>query len=156
MSMRRLVCIGLFASLALFTFAAHADPWSSGCLVGPMDSYNRCTITGTPAAVLGAIAAPIMVAGAVVTIADELNKAHQELPPGTVSQPNKKPSLSYVPPVPEDPYLNQPERPTTPSPAFNFNDKAANVATAVTAAAVVGAIIGTIAADAGKKGATKH
>jgi hypothetical protein len=151
--MRKLaVALGLLGTLALGNATAHADP--SGCLIGPMGSYSTCTLTGTPATVLGAIAAPVLVAGAAVTIAEELKKAHQELPPGTVIQPNKKPSLTYVPPVP-DPHSNQPEHPMAPNPAVDFNDKATNIATAVTAVAVVGAIVGSIAAGS-KKGASRH
>jgi hypothetical protein len=150
--MRTLVTLVIGAALSFLSTSARADVWDNGCVIGPMDSVSRCTVTGAPATGLAAVAAPILVAGAIVTIAEELNKTHQELPPGTVTQPNKKPSLSYVPPTAEDPYRNQPERSTKPNPAFNFNDKATNIATAVTAAALVGAIVGTIASDSAKHG----
>src|SRR5260370_40176295 len=104
--MRKLVVLALPAVLPLLPATAHADPWSDGCFTGPMDGYSRCSLGGAPAAGLAAVAAPFLVAGAIVTIADELNHSHQELPPGTTSQPNKKPSLSYVPAAPEDPYRN--------------------------------------------------
>jgi hypothetical protein len=148
--MRQLVVASLLISIAFASSTVRADQWD-GCVVGPMDSYNRCTLSGSPAAVLGAVAAPFLVAGAVVTIADELTRHHQELAAGTVVPPGKKPSLSYVPPAPEDPYRNGHEHAVAANPAFDFNDKATTVATAITAAAVLGAIIGTIAADAGKR-----
>src|SRR4051812_46677190 len=100
--------IAVAVSLALFAAptAAHAD-WS-GCYLGPT-STQSCSIGGGPAAILAAIAAPILVAGAASTIAGELHKQHQELPTGadpataTTTGAQAKPTLSLLPPAP-DPY----------------------------------------------------
>ena len=144
--MRKLVALLLGASLVLTTAARADHAYLGGCLVGPMDNVSRCSISGLPAAGLAAVAAPILVVGAAVTIAHELDKSQQgELPPGTVTQPNKKPSLTYVPAAPEDPYYNREHAPAMQSAAFKFNDTTTNVMTAVAATAVVGAVIATVA-----------
>jgi hypothetical protein len=147
----------LAVSFALFAAptAAHAD-WS-GCYLGPT-STQSCSVGGGPAAILAAIAAPILVAGAASTIAGELQKRHVELPagdddPATANQPNK-PTLSLVPPAP-DPYreaagakLAGKERRRPPNGAFELNERATNVAMVATGAMVAGALIATIVKSA--------
>lgn len=135
--------------------AARADYNLGGCLVGPMDAYTRCYVAGAPAAGMAAVAAPFLVVGAVATIAHELDQhGDGELPPGTVLGNGKqKPSLSYVPAAPSEPLRSEPVK--APSGAFNFNDKASTVATAVTVAALVGAVI-AVAAGAGKPSGARH
>ena len=144
-----LVCGALVAA----PVAARAD-WS-GCVLGPSD-LNRCSITGTPATALAAIAAPIIVAGAVASVAHELNKRTEERADGvapvasTAAGAKHQPNLALVP-DPPDPYRATPGHPETrhkPSAAFQFNENATNVATVVAGAAVVGALIATIAKDA--------
>jgi hypothetical protein len=154
--MRKIVAFVLSGSLFLLTSTARADDFHlGGCFLGPMDSLHRCDITGAPAVGMAGVAAPILVVGAMVTIAHELNKSQDgELPPGTVTQPNKKPSLTYAPAAAADPYYNREHPPAKPSAAFKFNDTATNVVTAVTAAAVVGAVIATVAS--GAKGGGKR
>lgn len=126
--------------------AAHADSWS-GCLLGPSD-LNRCSITGAPAAALAAIAAPVLVAGAAVTIAGELDKRIVErAPDGVQRKTGQRPTLTLVP-EPPDPYrarAGQPEKRRAPDPAVQFNETATNVAIGVTGAMVVGAIIANLA-----------
>jgi hypothetical protein len=149
--MRTSIVIASCATALLFSTAARANDFDlGGCFLGPSDSLHRCYVSGAPAVGMAGVAAPILVIGAAATIAHELKKSQTgELPPGTTTGSNNKPSLSYVPPVEQDPYRNQ-EHSTQPSPAFKLNDTATNVATAVTAAAVVGAIIATTASAAKK------
>ncbi|MCA1665489.1 MAG: hypothetical protein LC659_14690, partial [Myxococcales bacterium] len=122
---------------------------------------NRCSLGGAPAAILGAIAAPVLLAGAAVTVADELHRRTEErdaaaasaATPASATAKHAAPSLALVP-NPPDPYrarAGSVETRTQPSAAFRFNDTATNVATVVTGAAVVGALIGTIVHDAHRK-----
>ena len=145
----------LAASLSLALVAAPlcARAQSVGCLIGPSDAYP-CSVGGGPAALLGAIAAPVIVAGAAVTVANQLGHRVEErddlVPPAT----GKRPNLALVP-DPPDPYREPPNKKkregrTKPSPAFQFNETATNVATAVTGAMVVGAVIATIVTEAKK------
>jgi hypothetical protein len=146
----RVVLASLLAgSLVAAPLAAHAD--ATGCLVGPSD-VNPCSLGGSPAAILGAIAAPVIIAGAAVTVANELSRRTVERAPDddaatkTASGKKARPSLALVP-DPPDPYrapAGKPERRARPSGAFQFNETATNVATAVTGAMVVGAIIADI------------
>jgi hypothetical protein len=154
--MRRALTWSLALALVAAPAAARAD-WS-GCLLGPTD-LNRCSVSGAPATALAAIAAPVLVAGAAVSVAHELEKRTQErLPDGTgtaTSATGKKtqPNLALVP-DPPDPYRAAPGHPETrtrPSAAFRFNENATNIATAVTGAAVLGAMIATIVKDAHHK-----
>ncbi|HEX8951518.1 MAG TPA: hypothetical protein VF945_06715, partial [Polyangia bacterium] len=131
--------------------AARAD--AMGCLVGPSD-WSRCSVGGSPAAILGAIAAPVILAGAAVSVATELGRRTEERAPddGGAAAPasatgkKARPSLALVP-DPPDPYrapAGKKETRARPSAAFQFNETATNVATAVTGAMVVGAIIADI------------
>jgi hypothetical protein len=152
--MRTIVTWILGCALIAAPVAARAD-WS-GCLIGPTD-LNRCSVGGAPAAALAAIAAPVLLAGAAVSIEHELRKKTEErLPDGVTPasvSPNgtrTQPNLTLVP-EPPDPYRAPPGRPETrhkPSAAFQFNENATNIATVVTGAAVVGAMIATIVKDA--------
>jgi hypothetical protein len=135
------------AALTLAPVAARAD-WQ-GCLLGPGAFDSRCTVTGVPATALAAAAAPVIVAGAAFTIVDELRRRTvEQYPDGTVTNPNQRPSLTLVP-VAADRYRdsgNGPRRATPArNPAFEFNETATNVATAIAGAAVLGAIIATVA-----------
>jgi hypothetical protein len=145
--MRRSIASALAFALVAAPLTARADAFM-GCLTGPSD-LNRCSISGAPAAALAAIAAPIIVAGAAVTVAHELRKRTDERLPDARATPHKKgaPTLALVP-EPPDPYrtpAGAPERAAPSSAAFRFNDTATNVATAVAGAAVLGAIIATVA-----------
>lgn len=146
----RVVLASLLAgSLVAAPAAARAD--ATGCLAGPSD-LNPCAIGGSPAAILGAIAAPVIIAGAAVTVANELSRRTVERAPDddaatkTASGQHAPPNLALVP-DPPDPYrarAGQKETRGKPSAAFQFNETATNVATAVTGAMVVGAIIADI------------
>jgi len=136
--------------------AAHADDLL-GCIAGPTD-VHRCSVTGAPAIALAAVAAPVLVAGAAVSIAQELTHRTQEratrenVPAPPAGARRAQPNLALVP-DPPDPYrapanANAKETRRKPSAAFQFNDTATNVATAVTGAMVVGAVIATIVHDA--------
>jgi hypothetical protein len=131
---------------------AAARAQSVGCLLGPTDT-NPCSVGGGPAALLGAIAAPVIVAGAAVTVAHEMTKRTEEREAAAGTPTGKKPNLALVP-DPPDPYREPAGKPekarTKPSAAFQFNDTATNVATAVTGAMVVGAVIATIVHEAKK------
>lgn len=150
--MRSIVAWTLTGALVAAPVAARAD-WS-GCVVGPIDG-NRCSFGGAPAAVLAAIAAPILLAGAAVSVAHELDKrTNERLPDGTTPASGKRaqPSLTLVP-EPPDPYrasTGYAELPRKPNAAFQFNDTATNVATVVAGAAVVGAMVATIVKGAHK------
>ncbi|MDB4971498.1 MAG: hypothetical protein JWN44_7187 [Myxococcales bacterium] len=150
--MSRSTALAVSFALLAAPAAAHAD-WS-GCYLGPT-STQSCSVGGTPAAILAAIAAPILVAGAASTVAGELQKRHVELPagdddPGTTTRP-RQPSLSLVPSTP-DPYreaagtkLAGPrERHRKPDPAFELNERATNIALVATGAMVAGAVIANI------------
>jgi hypothetical protein len=150
--MRRALCLSFAVVLAGAPSLARAD-WT-GCTLGPSD-LNRCSISGAPAALLGAIAAPILIAGAAVSVADELRHRTEErdaaAPPATVKH-GQPANLSLVP-EPPDPYrapAGQKEARHKPNPAFQLNENATNVATAVTGALVVGAVIATIVHEAHK------
>jgi hypothetical protein len=143
----RAIATGLAFALVAAPLTARADAFM-GCLAGPSD-LNRCSISGAPAAALAIIAAPVIVAGAAVTVAHELRKRTDERQPGDGAAAKKgaPPKLSLVP-EPPDPYrarAGAPERAAPSSGAFRFNDSATNVATAVAGAAVLGAIIATVA-----------
>ena len=151
--MRHLVASALGFALVAAPVAAEADPW--GCLVGPTD-LSSCVVGGTPAAILGAIAAPVILAGAAVTVASELRRHTDErLADGnaasaTAPKGKHAPSSLALVPTPLDPYRAQPGHPETrakPSAAFQFNETATNVAIAATGAMVVGAIIADIVHD---------
>jgi hypothetical protein len=144
----------LLAALALAgaPAAAHAKNDLGGCLVGPSitgpDMLTRCTLTGAPATALAAVAAPVIVAGAAFTIYAELHKQTVEMydvPYTQQSTAAGQPVLALTPEV-QDRYREGPNG-EKPRPqhlkAFEFNDRATNVATAVAGAAVIGAIIAT-------------
>ncbi len=142
----------VLASLLVGVLAAPASADPMGCLVGPSD-VNPCSLGGSPAAILGAIAAPVILAGAAVTVASELGRRTEErapdgtVTPATANGQKARPSLVLVP-QPPDPYREpaggKKETRARPSGAFQFNETATNVATAVTGAMVVGAIIADI------------
>jgi hypothetical protein len=153
--LRPAIALGLALGLVAAPAAARAD--LLGCTLGPSD-LNRCTVSGAPAVALGAIAAPILVAGAAVSIAHELQRRTEEraaedaaaAPVASTSGKHAPPSLALVP-DPPDPYRAPEGKKETrhkPNAAFQFNDTATNVATAVTGAMVVGAVIATIVHDA--------
>ena len=151
--MRSAICLSFVAVLASAPSLAHADPL--GCLLGPSD-LNRCTVEGMPATVLGAIAAPVLIAGAAVSIADELRHRTEErdaAAPATTAKHGQPASLALVP-DPPDPYRaragGKKEARNKPNPAFQFNETATNVTTVVAGAMVVGAVIATIVHDAHK------
>jgi len=136
--------------------SAHAQSQTLGCVAGPTD-LNRCTITGAPAAALAAVAAPVLVAGAAVSIAHELSHRTEEratdanvaTPPAARNGKRPAPNLALVP-EPPDPYrakAGAKETRKKPNAAFQFNETATNVATVITGAAVAGAIIATIVQD---------
>ena|SRR5437763_8393308 len=138
-------------SLALLTpAAAHAD--FAGCYLGPTQAQS-CSVGGESAAILAAIAAPILVAGAASTVAGELQKRHVELAPGdgdpAATSTPRRPNLALVP-APPDPYREPPRvagqerRRRQPNPAFAFNENATNIAMVATGAMVAGALIATI------------
>jgi hypothetical protein len=145
----------LSATLALILVAAPAaaragDP--IGCIVGPSD-LNRCSVSGETAGILAAILAPAIVGGAAVTVAHELARHTDE---------RVVPAKLTLVPEPPDPYRAPPatagqakESRPKPSGAFRFNETATNVATAVTGAMVVGAIVSEIVKDARGGGAHK-
>lgn len=151
--MRRTFAFCLAVALAGAPSLVRADV--IGCALGPSD-LNRCTVTGAPAAVLGAIAAPVLIAGAAVSIADELRHHTEERDVGVAAARPKHgqpPSLALVP-EPPDPYRAPAGRAETrrkPNPAFQFNETATNVTTAVAGAMVVGAIVANIVHEAQKK-----
>ncbi len=152
--MRAALACCLSAALVAAPAAARAD-WT-GCFLGPSD-LHRCAVSGTPAAALAAIAVPLLVAGAAVSVAHELDKRTEERAATTTdgdTPPPKKtrPTLALMP-TPPDPYRVPSGRPETrakPSGAFQFNETATNVATAVAGAAVLGAMIATVAKSAHK------
>ena len=130
--------------LGLVAAPAAGRAQSLGCIVGPADNMP-CSVGSGPAALLAAVAAPALVAGAAVTIADTLTHRTVERLPA---------NLTYVPDVP-DPYREpagkKQETPRKkPSAAFQFNETATNVAIGVTGAMVVGAMIATIVHEAHK------
>jgi 7-keto-8-aminopelargonate synthetase-like enzyme len=142
----------LTAAFALCLVAAPATARADlgGCFAGP-NELNRCSVSGAPAAIRGASAAPVLIAGAAVTVAHELHRRTEERDAAATSGSratgkHAPPSLALVP-DPPDPYragAGKAETRTQPSAAFRFNDTATNVATVVAGAAVVGAVIGTI------------
>ena len=146
----RVVLVSLLAgSLVAAPALSSADP--IGCFAGPSD-LHPCSVSGAPAAILGAIAAPVILAGAAVTVATELGRRTEERAPDGVAAPpaaggkHARPNLALVP-EPPDPYREPAGKKETrrkPSAAFQFNETATNVATAVTGAMVVGAIIADI------------
>jgi len=148
MALASLVAGSLVAgSLVAAPRTARAD--AVGCFAGPSDQHP-CSIGGSPAAILGAIAAPVILAGAAVTVAGELGRRTEERAPDgaatTASGKHVPPSLALVP-DPPDPYRARAggkETRKRPNAAFQFNETATNVATAVTGAMVVGAIIADI------------
>lgn len=114
--------------------------------------HHPCSVSGSPAAILGAIAAPVILAGAAVSVAGEVGRRTEERAPDGVAAPpaaggkHARPNLALVP-EPPDPYREPAGKKETrrkPSGAFQFNETATNVATAVTGAMVVGAIIADI------------
>lgn len=152
--MKLAVALGLALGAAPWT--AHAQN-VMGCVAGPTD-LNRCTISGAPAAALAAVAAPVLVAGAAVSIAHELSHRTEERAsdanvgtPATAKNGKRPaPNLALVP-EPPDPYrakAGAKETRARPNAAFQFNETATNVATVITGAAVAGAIIATIVQDA--------
>lgn len=157
----RTTLVSAFAlSLVAAPTAARAD--LGECLAGPSD-LHRCSVTGTPALALAAIAAPILVAGAAVSVAHELHRRTEErgaattassrATPDSATGKHAPPSLELVP-DPPDPYrapAGKPETRRQPSGAFQFNETATNAATVGAGAAVVGAIIGTIVSEAHHK-----
>ena len=147
--MRTTLAASLIFALVAAPLAARAQ--AVGCLVGPSDT-NPCAVGGGPAALLGAIAAPVVIAGAAVSVAHELTTRTEEREAAAGTPTGKKPSLALVP-DPPDPYrapAGKKETRNKPSAAFQFNETATNVATAVTGAMVVGAVIATIVHDAHK------
>jgi hypothetical protein len=157
-SMRKSIASVMMAVLVGAPVAARADGSSWGtCLAGPSmqgkDMLSRCQVTGTPAIALAAIAAPVIVAGAAFTIRAELDRRTAELYDDphvqAAAASGKKPTSLALTPTVSDPYREGPhgEKPRArANPAFEFNDRATNIATAVAGAAVVGAIIATVAA----------
>jgi hypothetical protein len=150
--MRTAIACALASSLAAAPVLARADPM--GCLVGPADN-RPCSLGGTAAGILGAIAAPVILAGAAVTVAEEIGKKTEERLPDGAATPtatnrqHARPNLALVP-DPPDPYrasAGKKETRAKPSAAFQFNETATNVAIAATGAMVVGAIIGEIVHD---------
>ncbi len=148
--MRLALASGLALALVAAPAAGRADP--IGCLTGDL---ANCSVSGSPAAILGAIAAPVIAAGAAVTVVNELTHRTEERNPddgaATAAAAGKhaRPSLALVP-DPPDPYRAQAGKKETrakPSAAFQFNETATNVATAVTGAMVVGAIIANAVHD---------
>jgi hypothetical protein len=103
---------------------------------------------------LAAIAAPVIVAGAAVSVAHELNRRTVERESDVAPSTGKHaPASLALVPDPPDPYrapAGKKETRAKPSPAFQFNETATNVATAVTGAMVVGAVIATIVHEAKK------
>jgi hypothetical protein len=148
--MRTTLAATLIFGLVAAPLAARAQ--AVRCLPGP-GNINECSVSGGPAALLAAIAAPALVAGAAVTVAHELTKRTEEREAAAGTPSGKKPNLALVP-APPDPYrepaAGKKEKRTKPSGAFQFNDTATNVATAVTGAMVVGAVIATIVHEAHK------
>jgi len=156
--MRTTLLAAFALSLVAAPAAARAD--IGGCFAGP-NELNRCSVSGAPAAIVGAIAAPVLLAGAAVTVAHELHRRTEErdaaaasgATPASATSKHAPPSLALVP-DPPDPYrarAGKAETRTQPSAAFRFNDTATNVATVVTGAAVVGAVIGTIVQESRHK-----
>jgi hypothetical protein len=135
------LAVALLASPA----TAHAD--ALGCLVGPSDSRS-CSVGGTPAALLAAIAVPVLVAGAAVSIADELGRhTHEQLPDGAAPAAKRPPATLSLVPTPPDPYraaAGPQEARHRPNGAFRFNEIATNATTVVAGAMVAGAVIATI------------
>jgi hypothetical protein len=151
----RHVALALTFSLCLAPAVARAD--FSGCTLGPMPggmTNQSCSLGGQPAAILAAIAAPVLVAGAASTAYGELNKHTVELPdgaedPATTTRP-RSPNLSLMPPA-ADPYREPPGKVAgkertrrQPNRAFEFNENATNVVMVATGAMVAGALIATI------------
>ena len=152
--MRTALTSAAVLALALVPAAARAD--ALGCLVGPSD-VSRCSVSGAPAALLGAVAVPVLVAGAAVSVAHELAHRAQERPlDAAAAAPAGKhavPNLALVP-TPPDPYrapAGKTETRRKPSGAFQFNEAATNVTTVVAGAMVAGAVIATIVEGARKK-----
>ena len=151
MGMPRLVALAVSFALLAAPALARAD--FASCYLGPLNTQS-CSVGGEPAAILAAIAAPVLVAGAASTVAGELQKRHVELPPGdddpaTTSTP-RSPNLSLMP-TPPDPYRQPPakvagqeRRRNRPNAAFEFNENATNIAMVATGAMVAGALIATI------------
>jgi hypothetical protein len=152
--MRRVVCLSFALVLAGAPSLANAD--ALGCLLGPSD-LNRCSVSGAPATVLGAIAAPVLIAGAAVSIAHELQQRTVERDDAAAPPPTARrgqPANLALVPDPPDPYRarvgSREARRHKPNGAFQFNETATNVTTAVAGAMVVGAVIATIVHDAHK------
>jgi hypothetical protein len=99
------------------------------------------------AAVMGAVAAPVVLLGAVVSAAS--GQREKPAPVGVVTRTEggrPKASLALVPPMP-DPYAHAASGNTRPSGAFKFNDVGTNVALAVGGAAILTSIIAGIAGN---------
>ena len=147
--MRAWIAIGLASTLAAAPALAHAGDWS-GCTLGP-NNLNRCAVSGAPAAILAAIAAPVLVAGAAATVAHELHRRTVERQPTgaatpAATKPQRTPKLALVPP-PVDRYRAAADdgRRAAPDGAVRFNETATDVGMAVGGAMVLGAIIANVA-----------
>lgn len=149
--MRTTIALGVAAALVLAPLTAGAD--FSGCVLGPSD-LNHCSVGGAPAALLAAIAAPVLVAGAAATVAHELRRRTDErAPTGAARRPARTPPSLTLLPEPPDPYratTGGAETTHAPGAAFRFNETATNVALAAGGVAVLGAMIATVAKSAKK------
>lgn len=153
----KIVSAALAVSLAAAPVAAHAQTfWGNGftpafgpsntlagCLLGP------CAVSGIPAVVGAAIAAPILVAGGAYTAYDTARHRVGEAPiPGAVPVPQplgKKPKYNLsLTPTASDPYYNAGDagdRTRRPNGYLRFNDTATNIALGLGAAAIITSVI---------------
>src|SRR5262245_46932824 len=115
--MRSQLTFALATAIVAWSTPSRAD--ITGCFLGPPD-LNRCSVSGTIPAVLGAIAAPILIAGAAATIVHELDRRTEERPAAApIGAPTRAPNLSFLPSTAS---VGQPEAARPPNPAFRFNE----------------------------------
>lgn len=153
----RTIWLAMTLALAAAPAVARADSVQlGGCLLGP-SQLDRCSVSGAPAAALAAIAAPVLVAGAAVTVAHELHQHTVEraaaAAPATPTsakakaQAQAQAQLALLPAA-RDPYraaAAAPDRARPPNHAAAVNEAITDVGIAVTGAAVIGAIIADVA-----------
>jgi hypothetical protein len=157
--MYKLIARGLVVAMFLAPVTARAD--LLGCLLGPSDT-NPCTVSGLSAAVLAAGAVATLAAGAAVTVQRERARGKERYPAGTLAGAgNVRPSLLLLPPA-FDPFAaieseQDPDQSDEQASrarheaAVHINENLTNAMMAVTGAAVIGAVIATIAKESKHK-----
>lgn len=142
--MRAWIATGVALALAATPVLARADgpTGGGGCTLGAGAPLS-CAVAGLPAKLLAAAAAPVLVAGAGVTIAHELRRRTVERQ--AAAAPQKTPPALALVPAARDRYRADGAAAPAPTPgAARVNETATEVGMAVTGAMVLGAVIANI------------